>query len=219
MDDPSPTAPDLSWTTVDLPALERRLARIGIAAPPDHVLRWSSATVRLVETPGADRLRLDGWGRERPATDDADRSEPAKPGVELLAVGWATVELDRAASEFPMAAFEPAADDPLLGAFVWRSRGDGRLVLLEPNTEGPLVASLVRWGEGPAALYLDVPEATARSAHPAPAEPGALSAERIGPLGPSALLLGGPIAGPHMIVVRRRPAGSIDPPAAGTIRA
>jgi hypothetical protein len=167
-------------------------------------------------------LRLDGWGRERAASGRPSGSEPAtslEPAVELLAVGWATVELDRAASEFPMAAFEAAADDPLLGAFVRRSSRDGRLVLLEPNTEGPLVASLVRWGEGPAALYLDVPEATARAAPPATTEPGALSAERIGPFGPSALLLGGPNAGPHVIVVRRRPADSSDPPAAGTIGA
>ena len=45
-------------------------------------------------------------------------------------------------------------DDVILGAFAANVAGDPPLVLLEPETEGRLVASLAHWGEGPVALYL-----------------------------------------------------------------
>lgn len=118
----------------------------------------------------------------------------------VLAVGWATVESDRAAGELsaalalPSDPFEPADDSIVLGARCRIGRGvlaGGRsLVLLEPSTEGRLAATLARLGEGPAAVWLDT---ATLDAH--------VSAPRPGPLGPERLVLGGPIHGPHWLLV------------------
>jgi hypothetical protein len=98
-----------------------------------------------------------------------------------IAIGWATVELDRAAEELADAlgltvdAFTPAAGSTVLGARC-RVAHDGiapglALALLEPSTEGRLAAALARHGEGPAAVwfrsYADaVIDATTASAGP-----------------------------------------------------
>ena len=81
--------------------------------------------------------------------------------VDLLAIGWATVELDRAEAALTTeAGLDPgvaheAPDDESLGAFARRlDLADGTLVLLEPRTEGRLAAALARHGEGPVAAYL-----------------------------------------------------------------
>ncbi len=123
-----------------------------------------------------------------------------------------------------MAAFEAAPDDPLLGAFARRSVGDARLVLLEPNTEGRLSATLAKWGEGPVALYLAAhgPDRPFSGAENAGA--GVVSTGRDGPFGPSVILLGGPITGPYVIRRRRAAAArhgpdGTDPPPPGTIGA
>src|SRR6476646_3562137 len=68
-------------------------------------------------------------------------------------IGWATVELDRAAHELPACGpFETAPRDATLGASARRlrpggaagnpDRARGALLLLEPDTEGLLAASL-----------------------------------------------------------------------------
>jgi hypothetical protein len=135
-----------------------------------------------------------------------------------VAFGWATVELDRAVIELgtalhiPAGEFITADDDGLLGArcrVAMASLAGGQtLVVLEPSTEGRLAATLARVGEGPAAIWwavedLSAPTAIARVAG------AALSPERTGPLGIERLLLGGPIHGPHRLL--------LGPP--GTIRA
>src|SRR5476651_1012400 len=78
--------------------------------------------------------------------------------AEIAAVGWATVDADRAQDQFGQR-FEPAARDTLLGASARRSQG-GRpeTVLLEPDTEGRLAGALARHGEGLIALYVNVPD-------------------------------------------------------------
>jgi hypothetical protein len=147
-------------------------------------------------------------------------------------VGWATVELNRAETELdpwlaPRNAEDgggdgPPATEPHLGART-RLRGAGGLpagsiVLLEPSTEGRLAASLARDGEGPCVLYLATRKplrAWLRSArdHGVRASP-----VRPGPLGPSSLVLGGAIAGPHLILVDPSSSSS-GGPAAVTISA
>ena len=128
-------------------------------------------------------------------------------GVRPIAIGWATVELERAELELSAALalsvgdFSPAASSVSLGA---RCRigsgvlGDAlALVLLEPQTEGRLAATLARLGEGPAVVWLVVDgcAATLRSS-------GVItSAVRHGPLGPERLVLGGPVHGPHQLLV------------------
>ena len=167
-------------------------------------------------------------------------------GVPPVAVGWATVELERAERELCAALglsaddFGPAASSIALGA---RCRiapgvlGDAlALVLLEPETEGRLAATLARLGEGPAVVWLVVEgretrdAASARDAVAATDEASAslrssgviTAAVRPGPLGPERLVLGGPIHGPHHLLVALRvgadlhsrddgPAGTIQP--------
>lgn len=134
-----------------------------------------------------------------------------------VALGWATVDMERAVQELgdalgiPAHRFAVAPDTRLLGA---RCRvasgalpGGSSLVVLEPATEGRLAATLARLGEGPSATWLLVPGDPATGG--APGEAIAASAERDGPLGPERLVLGGPAHGPHRLLVR--------PP--GTIRA
>ncbi|MDO8483713.1 MAG: hypothetical protein Q7S35_02070 [Candidatus Limnocylindrales bacterium] len=135
-----------------------------------------------------------------------------------IALGWATVELERAAAELgaelgiPADRFLDAAQTFALGARCRVVRGvlpDAMsLVLLEPATEGRLAATLARFGEGPAAVWLavaDLPGAAA-SARVAGIE---ISVERAGPFGAERLVLDGPIHGPHRLLIEL----------AGTIRA
>ena len=128
-------------------------------------------------------------------------------GVRPIAIGWATVELERAERELSAALalsvgdFSPAASSISLGA---RCRiasgvlGDAlALVLLEPETEGRLAATLARLGEGPAVVWLGVEGSAAT-----PRSSGVTaSAVRHGPLGPERLVLGGPVHGPHQLLV------------------
>ena len=124
-----------------------------------------------------------------------------------IAVGWATVELDRAATLLapmlaPGTAFEPAPMSEHLGATCRVGRVDpayvgelaATVVLLEPSTEGRLAATLARYGEGWCATW-------ERGAGPKASAGGRTSARRDGPLGPERLVLGGPLTGPHRLVL------------------
>ncbi len=187
-------------------------------------------------------------GEEAPApgaeassgSGDPSAWAPPWPPLTLVGVGWATVEVDRAEAELdPWLAprterggggaddEEGAGTEPHLGART-RRRGAGGLpagsiVLMEPSTEGRLVVSLARNGEGPCALYL-APRERLRAWLRAARDRGVrTSAVRPGPLGPSALVLGGATAGPHLVLVDApsppvRRASSGGPPA-GTMRA
>ena len=110
-----------------------------------------------------------------------------------MAVGWATVDLERAVSELtrdlalPADSFTEAVDSVTLGA---RGRvapaaidGETAVVILEPSTEGRLAAFLARHGEGPAAIWFL-------------ADGGAIGevwVDRLGPFGPERLAPGGPV--------------------------
>lgn len=99
-----------------------------------------------------------------PEADPADGLPTGSPGGRVLAVGWATVDADRLARDLvpsPGSAQSTRADatrDPVLGARLLPiGRPPGGLfdvVLLEPDTEGPLAAGLARHGEGPAVVYV-----------------------------------------------------------------
>ena len=134
--------------------------------------------------------------------------DPWLSDLPLAGIGWATVELDRAAVEVaeafagaggPAPDWAPAPREVLLGASAWIAGGDdGRppIVLLEPDTEGRLAATLARFGEGVAALYLEVAEGQI-------ADPARLGRSSPGPLGPSRIVLARPAWGPHLIVIER----------------
>ena len=129
--------------------------------------------------------------------------------IEVIALGWGTVDLERAAGDLrrtlgPDLAVTPTEDailEPHLGArghTIGTVGADGtRLVVLEPSTEGRLAYSLARSDEGPIAAWLAV-----RPGVTIPART-ATSSERLGPFGPERLLLGGPLHGPHHLVVLR----------------
>lgn len=75
-------------------------------------------------------------------------------GSGVLAVGWATVDLERSAAELPHVPFDFAPDDEALGARALIGHpGRIALLLLEPSTEGRLAGTLARNGEGIAVLY------------------------------------------------------------------
>ncbi len=124
-----------------------------------------------------------------------------------LAVGWATVDLDRAAVELTPwlvagTAFEEAPDCDLLGAHCRIGRlsepgtdGARLVILLEPSTEGRLAVTLARHDEGWCATWW--PSGSDPTGAPAPPT----STRRPGPLGPERLVLGGPSSGPHRLLV------------------
>lgn len=133
-------------------------------------------------------------------------------GGRVVALGWATVELDRASQELTEALdlaagrFVPATSSSSLGARCLLAQDalepDVAVILLEPSTEGRLAASLARHGEGPAAAWLEVARPSTTAAGRGRA--GVVSSvERPGPLGAERLLLDGPIHGPHRLVVGR----------------
>jgi hypothetical protein len=134
--------------------------------------------------------------------EDVD-SQPA------LAEIWATVDLDRAMADLATTG-DALPDDPLLGAairLVRRETGPP-IALAEPTTEGRLAASLARFGEGPAGRYVAAPNGLPAAARELAARGVRVSRPADGPFGRSVLVLGGPVAGPHLVLVA---------PAAGTI--
>ena len=151
----------------------------------------------------------------REVVRSAAERDPWLFGLRLAGIGWATVELERAAGELaaafrqagmPEPRWSPGARDDLLGATTWVSRepwpaeGMDRppaIVLLEPDTEGRLAATLSRFDEGVAAAYL-APEPGVSLVEAARlGRPGA------GPLGSSRLVLARPAWGPNVVVLDR----------------
>ena len=135
--------------------------------------------------------------RIRATVAEADRSVAALP---IAAIGWATVEHERAMGQLDEALagapgapgatgvdaerWRPMPRDAALGASAQvRGLGAGipALVVLEPDSEGRLAASLARFGEGVAVVYL-----------------GTLAA---GGFGGGRLVRGGPAWGPHVVVL------------------
>lgn len=122
-------------------------------------------------------------------------------------MGWATVELDRAARTLvtllhPGTSFEDAPVSLVLGARcriglgVGPTGGSIRVVLLEPSTEGRLAAFLARSGEAWAATWVPAAGGPAVGA-------GSLVRPtwRPGPLGPERLESSVAIGGPFRLLV------------------
>jgi hypothetical protein len=147
---------------------------------------------------------------EPPVAPVIARLLPAGSEARLLAVIWATVDFDRVLAGLGEIG-EALPDDTLLGAAVRLARPrDGQpIALLEPTTEGRIAATLAQSGEGPAGQYVlatgGLPSLVAR------ASAAGIGIKRAddGPFGPSVLVLGGPPAGPHLVLVAG-PAGTID---------
>lgn len=146
---------------------------------------------------------------------EAMSRDPWLARLRFAAIGWATVELERAAEELSIAFsrarlpepdWSPAPRDALLGAAAWRSdsvseRWPG-VILLEPDTEGRLAATLARFDEGVAAIYLEAPAGAASDPDArVTVDRARVGAVAAGPLGPSRLVLARPAWGPHVVVV------------------
>jgi hypothetical protein len=212
----------LTWQAPDPAGLAADLGHgLGLVAGPepgpDGTFRWPL---------GGAVLEIVPWRREGPGDEpqaggrlvlEPIRSEPGEPRppgstaarasdvpLTLAGIGWATVDLARAAQELgPWLRDDPAAtverhgrsdgEEPHLGARTRVRATNGLpgdvLVLAEPTTEGRLAASLARHDEGPVALYLRprmglrawVAEARRRGVP--------VSARRDGPLGAQVLVL------------------------------
>ena len=145
-----------------------------------------------------------------PPDDAAATLLPAGTDPHVIAVIWATVDIDRVVAGIGLPAVE-LPDDPLFGAFVRLVRPPDAdpIALLEPRTEGRIAETLARAGEGPVGRYVVAVDGLARVADRAAAAGLALSRIEEGPFGPSAIVLGGPPAGPHLVLVDR-PTGTIE---------
>jgi hypothetical protein len=142
----------------------------------------------------------------------AERDGPDGPigRAELVGIGWATVELERAARELGAelgidpGGWVPTARDALLGARAWSAPApvdDGpAIVLLEPDAEGRLAATLVRFAEGVGAVYLRAP-VEGRSAPAAGSVHPRVSAVAQSALGPARLVLDRPAWGPNVLLL------------------
>ena len=135
-----------------------------------------------------------------------DGRAPGPRGPDLGAIGWATVETDRAAAELDVD-LSPLPPDELLAATAARAVPRGvmsvgsdaltsHLILLEPSTEGRIAAGLARFGEGPVVLYI-VGSGAGGS------DPTTRTAP--GPFGRQALIADGPWWGPFLVVGDRFP--------------
>jgi hypothetical protein len=137
--------------------------------------------------------------REPPATE----AQRDWTGVELATI-WATVDLERALRDrgHDLRALTTTAD-PLLGARVAdipAAGGRAPVAMAEPTTEGRLAATLARNGEGPAGRYLAVAGGLGPARARAASAGIAVSRVERGPFGPSILILGGVVSGPHLIL-------------------
>ncbi|HEX7473893.1 MAG TPA: hypothetical protein VF323_12480 [Candidatus Limnocylindrales bacterium] len=192
------------WSARDPDAVATRLRGLGFALGADRRMAFPSAVVRIqAGTVGDDRLGL----AEGPAAPPARALRHANGIADVVAVGWATVDRERFVADSRTPPVEALPNDPHLGAFVVR-QGTGRpyALVVEPDTEGRLAASLVRFGEGPAALYLSCGAGgLAAFVGDAGRRGSAVSSVREGPLGPAVVLLGGPAWGPHILVVEADP--------------
>ncbi len=204
--------------SIELPGL--RLEIVGtIAGAPRGRLELVGISRASPEFPGA-RLGAEvdlaaGAGVEADAA--AGISVQARSTAAFLALGWATVDLERSAATWPGVRWHAASRDALIGATALVGRAGApshgapedaiTIVLLEPDSEGRLAASLARHGEGPSVLYLRVrgTDIAAISARLAPL--GLRLAAGTGPFGPGWAIVGLAGSSPSLILVTGGGAG------------
>jgi len=190
----------LAWETSEPDRTRDLLAALRFRVGYAGRMTCPGLTIVVVRAAGLDRLRIspgDGRGAE-------PEDEPSGPL--LLAVGVATVDLDRAAvvSGGPVRVL---SGDDLLGARA-AAAGGHRTLLLEPITEGRAAATLARHGEGPAALYLEVDLAALAAIRGRLLALGERPRAGNGPFGPQLLASTRHAWGPHLLLVARDPAAA-----------
>jgi len=190
-----------------------------VAAKGDHhEVDFANAVLEIRQPQRPDRAGGDDrlWLVDESAP--GDRAPTARvphssgdPPLTVVAVGIATVDMDRFAAAAGWA-IQAIAQDRVLGASSARVIGHP-FVLLEPNTEGRVAASLARLGEGPVAIYvtgasgLDLASVGAAMA----ARRVRMTATALGPFGLEFAIAARRAWGPHVVVCDSAA------PAAGTI--
>ena len=210
-----PASPTCSWrpgsalpAIVDLPSgatifIALRVEEQGERGhpEPDRILRGPWRTTGLTST-GRSGLRR-SWALGVSIVDGAVTGPfelgPGAGDIHVAAIGWATVELDRAATELGAELADdvrsrqprraPRRDGPPLSR-----HANPRSCSLEPDTEGRLSGALARHGEGPVALYLRV--ASLATSSRAGLDPRRQRPARPGPARPRRLTLG-PVPDPR----------------------
>jgi hypothetical protein len=180
---------------VDIPGLRLEI--------PAGVTGIASGSVDRLDVAAVDSSR----GRS------ASLGAPAIAGARLLALGWATVDHDRAAEmapgtrwkvvprDAPLGARGLLGDAAEIGAAAGAPRAAAAVLLLEPDTEGRVAASLARQGEGPAVLYVGLPVRAVTGARARLARLGIRVASGPGPFGSEAAIMGAPASGPTLVLV------------------
>jgi hypothetical protein len=155
----------------------------------------------------------DAWDRLVAAGEailaGATRDSPSLEGATIVGLAWATVEIERAENELDSiiggdGSWDEAPRDALLGARAAVRRGGAAgtlVVVLEPDTEGRLAASLARGGEGVVAIYVMARPGAALVA-------GSFGIPAAGPLGRGRRLTGGGIGAPSIVVLDIDPRAS-----------
>jgi hypothetical protein len=167
----------ITWSTPDLAGTVARFRdRLGFhVADEGPSIRLANAVIELVEDArdGPPGERISGAFSVASPDDGAPRPVHPNGAAGLLAIGWGTVDHERAAGARTGVRYVFAGLDPLLGSAAWlatqlspapRTPGTGRSsaqtppgeLLMEPAREGPLAAALARHGEGPVAVYVRV---------------------------------------------------------------
>ncbi len=203
--------PDAAWGV----SLDGLLVVLAAAHGPDRpVLGWAAgAPPRTMDPEDAALVRV-ARGGEAATHPRSSGSRPESAGSlpHVVAVGWADVDLEAAAERLGVQPAE-VPRDAALGARTALAVGlpGFPLLLLEPDREGPLAASLARFGPGPCVLYLRAPLAATslpvRPAHAGAADastagrPPSLRRPAAGPFGPQRLLDSRPPWGPHVAIV------------------
>ncbi len=206
------------WVTGDVTHVRAILgAALGIASTPEASIAIPGLRLEVADSrtgPGtrvADHLEV----ATADPTGEGGPADTATAGVaRLFALGWATVDLDRASAAWPGLRWGQVPRDALVGAHgllgepapvgevvpAWRP--GSRLLLLEPDTEGRIAAALARHGEGPAALYVALPAAAIAGARRRLAALGVRPVRGAGPFGPEMAPAGPPASGPTLILLR-----------------
>ncbi len=196
----------LAWEAHEPERIRDLLSALGFRSKPGGRLTIPGLDLTIVQIDGPDRLGPAAGSGLAGAPEDQ-----AGARTRLLAVGVATVDLERAAaaSGRRLPALLP---DSLLGARA-AATDDSRVVLLEPATEGRLAATLARHGEGPAALYLAVGPAGVMAMADRLLALGEGPRFGSGPFGRQLLASTRHPSGPYLLVVARGPAPGAAGPA------
>jgi hypothetical protein len=206
------------WIASDAPRVRATLAAaLEIVVPAGHPVVIRGLRLEIVEDVplhggrAADRLEVDAADLRPGAVSTSEVH--ASVAARIVGLGWATVDADRVAAAWAGAHWAAAARDSLVGAraLLGSAAAPGSasaepgatvaIVLLEPDTEGRLAAALARHGEGPTALYIELPEAAAAGARTRVARLGVRVSAGPGPFGPGIAIAGSPAWGPTLVIV------------------